>query len=56
MSAHLLLEQVIEIQCTLAKSTDYGLTLSDKSALRVATDSCTEFLVQAELKAIQKGL
>jgi serine/threonine protein kinase len=54
MSAHLVLEQVIEIQCMLAKSTDdYGLTVTDPSLLRVANTPNTQFLLQAELRAIQ---
>ena len=56
MSVHPVLEQVIEIQCMLAKSTDYGLPLIDPSLLRVANTPDTEFLLQAELKAIQAGL
>jgi hypothetical protein len=56
MTAHLLLEQVIEIQCTLAKSTDYGLFVTDLSLIRVANTPNTQFLLQAELRAIQKGL
>ena len=55
MRAHMVLEQVIEIQCTLAKSTDdYGLTVTDPSLLRVAsTSTSTDFLMQSELRAIQ---
>jgi hypothetical protein len=57
MSTHLVLEQVIEIQCMLAKSTDdYGLTVTDPSLLRVANTPNTQFLLQAELRAIQSGL
>ena len=55
-SAHLVLEQVIEIQCMLAKSTDYGLTATDPSLIRVANTPNTQFLLQAELRAIQMGL
>jgi hypothetical protein len=40
----------------LAKSTDYGLTVTDPSLLRVANTSNTQFLLQAELRAIQNGL
>ena len=40
----------------LAKSTDYGLPMIDRSLLRVANTPHTEFLLQAELKAIQEGL
>jgi hypothetical protein len=56
MSAHLLLEQVIEIQCMLAKSTDYGLVVTDPSLIRVANTPNTQFLLQAELRAIHNGL
>ena len=57
MSAHLVLEQVVEIQCMLAKSTDdYGLPLTDQSLLRVANTPNTQFLLQAELRAIHQGL
>jgi serine/threonine protein kinase len=53
MTAHLLIEQVIEIQCELAKSTDdYGLFVTDPSLIRVANTPNTEFLLQAELRAI----
>jgi hypothetical protein len=55
MDTHLLLEQVIEIQCKLAKSTDYGLTVTDPSLIRVANTPNTQFLLQAELRAIQNG-
>ena len=56
LSTHLVLEQVIEIQCILAKSTDdYGLTLTDESLLRVANTPYT-FLLQAELRAIHQRL
>jgi hypothetical protein len=40
----------------LAKSTDYGLTMTDPSVLRVANTPETKFLIQAELKAILQGL
>ena len=40
----------------LSKSTDYGLTVSNPSLLRVATTPTTQFLLQAELRAIQQGL
>jgi hypothetical protein len=57
ISAHLILEQVIEIQCMLAKSTDdYGLFVTDPSLIRVANTPNTQFLLQAELRAIQSGL
>jgi hypothetical protein len=51
-----MLEQLIEIQCTLAKSTDYGLTVNNPSLIRVANTPNTQFLLQAELRAIQNGL
>jgi serine/threonine protein kinase len=53
MTAHFVLEQVIEIKCILAKSTDYGLTVTDPSLIRVANTPNTQFLLQAELRAIQ---
>jgi len=56
MSAHLVLEQIVEIQCMIAKSTDYGLAVTDPSLLRVANTPNTQFLLQAELRAIQAGL
>jgi hypothetical protein len=57
MSTHLVLEQVIEIQCILAKSTDdYGLTVTNPSLLRVANTPNTQFLLQAELRTIKIGL
>ena len=40
----------------LAKSTDYGLTVTDPSLLRVANTPNTQFLLQAELRAIHNGL
>jgi hypothetical protein len=40
----------------LAKSTDYGLTVSDESLIRVANTPETKFLLQAELRAIDQGL
>jgi hypothetical protein len=49
-SAHKVLEQIVEIQCMLAKSTDYGL--SGDYVLRVANTDDTHFLLQAEIKAI----
>jgi hypothetical protein len=55
-SAHKVLEQIVEIQCALAKSTDYGLPIIDKSLLRVANTPDTHFLLQAELNAIKQGL
>jgi hypothetical protein len=55
-STHLVLEQVVEIQCMLAKSTDdYGLKVIDHSLIKVANTPYT-FLLQAELRAIQQGL
>ena len=55
-SAHDVLEQIVEIQCTLAKSSDYGLPMIDKSLLRVANTDDTEFLLQPELNAVKQGL
>jgi hypothetical protein len=57
LSTHLVLEQVTEIQCMLAKSTDdYGFAVTDDSLLRVANTPNTQFLLQAELRAIHQGL
>jgi hypothetical protein len=57
LSTHVVLEQVIEIQCKLAKSTDdYGFAVTDESLLRVANTPNTQFLLQAELRAIHQGL
>jgi hypothetical protein len=55
-SAHKVLEQIVEIQCMLAKSTDYGLRMIDESELKIANTPDTHFLLQAELKAIKQGL
>jgi hypothetical protein len=55
-SAHKLLEQIVEIQCVLGVSTDYGLPMIDKSLLKVANTPDTHFLLQAELKALKQGL
>jgi vacuolar-type H+-ATPase catalytic subunit A/Vma1 len=55
-SAHKILEQIVEIQCVLGVSTDYGLPMIDKSLLKVANTLDTHFLLQAELKAIKQGL
>ena len=55
VTAHKVLEQIVEIQCTLAKWSDYGLPMIDKSLLRVANTDNTEFLLQPELNAIKKG-
>jgi lipopolysaccharide biosynthesis protein len=55
LSAQKLLEQIVEIQCTLAKSTDYGISMIDMSLLRVANTPNTQFLAQAELMAIMQG-
>jgi hypothetical protein len=54
MSTHLILEQVIEIQCLLAMSTDdYGLKVTDPSLLRIANAPTTQFLLQSELRAFK---
>jgi hypothetical protein len=55
-SAHQVLEQIVEIQCMLAKSTDYGLPMIDESKLKVANTPDTHFLLQGEFKAIKQGL
>jgi hypothetical protein len=52
ISVHPVLEQVIEILCMLPKSTYYGMPMIDPSLLEVANTPETEFLHQAELKAI----
>jgi hypothetical protein len=49
--AHKVLEQIVEVQCILAKSTDYGL--SGESVLRVANTPETQFLMQAELNTLK---
>ena len=56
LSTHLVLEQVIEIQCMIAKSTDYGFAVTDESLLSVANIPNTQFLLQAELRAIHQVL
>ena len=57
LSSHLVLEQVIEIQCMLAKSTDdYGFAVTDELLIRIANTPNTQFLLQAELRAIHQGL
>ena len=56
MSAHRVIEQIIETQCMIAKSTDYGLSVTDPSLLKVSNTPNTQFLLQAELRAIQAGL
>ena len=50
-SAHKVLEQIVEIECILAKSTDYGL--SGDSVLKVANTPETQFLEQAELNTLK---
>ena len=50
-NAHKVLEQIVEIQCLLAKSTDFGL--SGESVLRVANTPETKFLEQAELNTLK---
>lgn len=56
VSAHKVLEQVVDIQCMYAKITDYGLPMIDESLIRVANTPETRFLLQGELKAIKEGL
>ena len=53
---HKILEQIVEIQCMLAKSTDYGLPMIDKKLLRVSNTPISNFFLQSELKAIKQGL
>jgi serine/threonine protein kinase len=54
MSVHLVLEQVLDIQCMLVKSSDdYGLKVTDPSLLRVANTPNTQFLLQSELRGMQ---
>ena len=50
LDVHKVLEKIVEIQCMLGTSTDYGL--SGEYLLRVAITPDTLFLVQAEIKAI----
>ncbi len=50
--AHKVLDQIVEIQCSLVKWCDYGLPMIDKSKLRVSITEDTEFLLQSELKAV----
>jgi hypothetical protein len=54
--AHQVLKYIVEIQCVLGKSSYYGLPLIDKEFLLVANSTETEFLEQAELKAIKERL
>jgi hypothetical protein len=57
ISAHKVLEQIVEIQWMYDRSTDYGLPMiEDKSLIRVANTPDTHFLLQGELKAISQGL
>ena len=56
IKVHPVLYQVIEIQCAIAKLSDYGLPLIDRSLLKVANTPESEFLLQPELKAILAGL
>jgi hypothetical protein len=55
-SAHKVIEQIVEIQCLLATSTENGLPTIDLSSIKVANTPDTKFLMQAELKAIKQGL
>ena len=58
-SAHKLLEKIIETKCAKAKVIDYGyygLMMNKRGWLRVAITKETEWLLQAELKAIYSGL
>ena len=56
VSAHKVLKKILKIQCALAKVSEYRLPMIDKSLLRIANTPETNFLVQAELNAIKKGL
>jgi hypothetical protein len=47
------LEQVLEIQCWVAKTPEYGLKVTDTSVFKVANRDETQFLQQAELRAIK---
>jgi hypothetical protein len=40
----------------LSKFADYGLPMIESSILRIANSPDTEFLLQAEIKAIKTGL
>jgi hypothetical protein len=53
-SAHKVLEQIVEIQCMLAKSSYHGLKIIDESFLKISNTPDTKFLVQAELMALKK--
>jgi hypothetical protein len=55
-SAHKVIEQIVEIQCLLATSTDNGLRMINEELIKVANTTETKFLLQAELKAIKQGL
>jgi hypothetical protein len=53
VSTHMLLEQIVEVQCMLANQTDdYGFKMTKSTVLRIANTPETEFLLQAELRAI----
>ena len=56
VSAHKVLEQIVETKCMLAKSSRYGLSGEYVTLFRVAKPPDTHFLMQAEIKAIKQGL
>ncbi len=43
-SAHKIMKQIVEIQCMLSLSCDYGLPILNKSLLKVANSVDTQFL------------
>jgi hypothetical protein len=52
----MLLKKIIKIKCVKAKTIDYNLTMRKNVVLQVANTKETEWLLQAELKAIYAGL
>jgi hypothetical protein len=52
VSAHKILEQIIDLQCMIAKSTFYRQPKSNETVLKIAHEEDYRFLEQAELKAI----
>ncbi len=55
VTAHKVLEKIVVIQCSLAKWSDYGLPMIDKSLLRVANTEDTEFLCRLNLMLSNKA-
>jgi hypothetical protein len=45
-------EQVIEIQCALAQTTNYNLPLIDEKLIKLSNTPETRFLLQSEIRAI----